>query len=126
MGKCAHTTASPCLNRLETTDALRGSCWNHHFRTSLGKPKPASELEYKPKNRSGWIKHMSYMMNHSEPGQPANRPATKNPGDESPFDAEFFIVQGINFKCMAYRDERGKWRGAFNHLELPGMIQILG
>jgi hypothetical protein len=66
------------------------------------------------------------MMNQSEPGQSGNRPAVKTSGDESPFDSEFFFVQGINFKCMAYRDETGKWRGAFNHLELPGMIRVLG
>lgn len=52
--------------------------------------------------------------------------AVESASDDSPFDSEFFFVQGVNFKCMAYRDDLGKWRGAFNHLELPGMIHVLG
>jgi hypothetical protein len=45
--------------------------------------------------------------------------------NESPFIFEFFLVEGTHFKCMAYQDGTGKWRGAFNHLELPGSIRIL-
>jgi hypothetical protein len=44
---------------------------------------------------------------------------------ESPFLVEFFMVQGMGFKCMAYRNQDGKWRGAFDNEELPGKIQIL-
>ena len=44
---------------------------------------------------------------------------------DSPFIFEFFLVQGISFRCMAYRDNDGKWRGAFNNMELPGAVRIL-
>jgi hypothetical protein len=43
----------------------------------------------------------------------------------SPFLLEFFMVQGAGFRCMAYRNGDGKWRGAFNNEELPGAIRIL-
>lgn len=44
----------------------------------------------------------------------------------SPFEQEFFMVQGIGFRCMAYRNGDGKWRGAFDDEELPGAIRVLG
>jgi hypothetical protein len=44
----------------------------------------------------------------------------------SPFDLEFFMVQGSGFRCMAYRNHDGKWRGAFDDEELPGAIRVLG
>jgi hypothetical protein len=43
----------------------------------------------------------------------------------SPFLVEFFMVQGIGFQCMAYRNSDGKWRGAFDNRELPGAIRVL-
>lgn len=43
----------------------------------------------------------------------------------SPFVIEFFMVEGLGFRCMAYRDNDGKWRDAFKHYELHGDIQIL-
>ena len=43
----------------------------------------------------------------------------------SPFILEFFMVQGMGFRCMAYRDQNGKWRSAFAHRELPGNVYIL-
>jgi hypothetical protein len=46
-------------------------------------------------------------------------------GSETPFIREFFLVQGPTFRCMAYQDQNGKWRGAFNHHELPGQVSIL-
>ncbi len=36
-----------------------------------------------------------------------------------------FIVQCINFRCMAYRDTRGKWRDYFNGDELPSDVTII-
>jgi hypothetical protein len=54
--------------------------------------------------------------NHSEV-------AVKDGG--SPFLVEFFMVQGIGFQCMAYRNSDGKWRGAFDNRELPGSIRVL-
>lgn len=44
---------------------------------------------------------------------------------DSPFVYEFFLVQGPDYRCMAYRDGHGKWRAAFNHFELPGSVQVL-
>ncbi len=43
-----------------------------------------------------------------------------------PFDLEFFMVQGNGFRCMAYRNMDGKWRGAFDGEELPGAVRVLG
>ena len=45
--------------------------------------------------------------------------------DVSPFIIEFFMVQGLGFRCMAYRDQDGKWYNALNRSELFGDIQIL-
>lgn len=44
----------------------------------------------------------------------------------SPFIHEFFMVQGTDFKCMAYCNGDGKWRGAFDNKELPGAVRVLG
>ncbi|HEV2453955.1 MAG TPA: hypothetical protein VGY98_06815 [Verrucomicrobiae bacterium] len=44
----------------------------------------------------------------------------------SPFVHEFFMVQGSGFRCMAYRNQDGKWRGAFDDEELTGAIRVLG
>lgn len=44
----------------------------------------------------------------------------------SPFVLEFFMVQGSGFRCMAYRNQEGKWHGAFDDEELPGAIRVLG
>ncbi|HEX3628422.1 MAG TPA: hypothetical protein VH280_23690 [Verrucomicrobiae bacterium] len=43
----------------------------------------------------------------------------------SPFVLEFFMVQGSGFRCMAYRNQDGKWRGAFDDEVLPGAIRVL-
>jgi hypothetical protein len=43
----------------------------------------------------------------------------------SPFLVEFFMVRGVGFQCMAYRNSDGKWRGAFDNRELPGAIYVL-
>jgi hypothetical protein len=70
---------------------------------------------------------------NSEP-QPAfqtfqNFPATglmeQSSEDASPFLVEFFMVQGMGFRCMAYRGGDGSWRRAFYNEELAGCIRIL-
>lgn len=43
----------------------------------------------------------------------------------SPFLIEFFTVQGVGFRCSAYRDQAGNWRDAFTNDELFGEIQIV-
>jgi len=49
----------------------------------------------------------------------------KRPANTRPFVIQFFLVQGINFRCVAYCDPQGRWRDAFNQEELFGDIQIL-
>lgn len=44
---------------------------------------------------------------------------------ESPFLVEFFMVEGLGFRCMAYRNQDGKWRGAFDDAELPGCVHLM-
>ena len=46
--------------------------------------------------------------------------------EASPFLVEFFMVQGVGFKCMAYLGFDGKWHGAFDNRVLPGSIRVLG
>ena len=36
-------------------------------------------------------------------------PAATEHDETSPFLVEFFMVEGIGFQCMAYRDFEGKW-----------------
>ena len=43
-----------------------------------------------------------------------------------PFVLEFFMVQGNGFRCMAYRNADGKWRGAFDDEVLHGAVRVLG
>jgi hypothetical protein len=44
--------------------------------------------------------------------------------DISPFLVEFFMVRGTGFRCMAYQDDEGRWRRAFDNAELAGRISI--
>jgi hypothetical protein len=44
----------------------------------------------------------------------------------SPFVREFFLVQGIGFRGIAYCNREGKWHEAFHHLEWPDDIRVLG
>jgi hypothetical protein len=52
-------------------------------------------------------------------------PDAEESGDRSPFTIEFFMVQGSGYRCMAYRHRDGKWRGAFDNEELPGVVRVL-
>jgi hypothetical protein len=36
-----------------------------------------------------------------------------------------FIVQCVNYRCMAYRDSSGKWRDYFNDDEIVGEVTII-
>ena len=38
---------------------------------------------------------------------------------------EFVLVQGEGFRCIAYLDDNGRWREAFNNQEIPGSIRVL-
>ena len=43
----------------------------------------------------------------------------------SPFNTEFIMVQCCGMKFMAYQDDAGKWRTAYDHQALPGQVQVL-
>lgn len=58
-------------------------------------------------------------------GRREPKPVMKEPDEPSPFLVEFFMVQGVGFKCMAYRNGDGKWRTAFDDIELPGIVRVL-
>jgi hypothetical protein len=62
----------------------------------------------------------NWIMGRREP-----KPVGKESAEPSPFLVEFFMVQGIGFICMAYRNTDGKWRTAFDDIELPGNIRVL-
>jgi hypothetical protein len=55
----------------------------------------------------------------------SERSEVKQPAEESPFLAEFFMIEGPGYRCMAYNDSEGRWRKAFNHTILPGQIRII-
>ena len=65
------------------------------------------------------------MKNQTISGPGAAGPAMRGLNGDSPFIFEFFLVQGLNFCCMAYRDDHGKWRMAFSHTELPGNVRVV-
>jgi len=35
------------------------------------------------------------------------------------------MVQCDGYRCLAYRDEQGKWRSVYGHQELPSVLAIL-
>jgi hypothetical protein len=49
-------------------------------------------------------------------------PAREEALERSPFIHEFFMVQVDGFRGMAYCDEAGKWRAAYNNMELVGDV----
>jgi hypothetical protein len=65
------------------------------------------------------------MTNQTMMGMGVAGPVTRGLNGDSPFVFEFFLVQGLNFCCMAYRDDNGKWRMAFSNTELPGKIRVV-
>jgi hypothetical protein len=58
-----------------------------------------------------------------QPGQ--SRLMAEARSEASPFTIEFYWVQGIGFRCMAYQDQAGKWYEAFCNWALPGPIRVL-
>ena len=58
---------------------------------------------------------------------PCAEPAfTAGPSEPSSTLLEFFLVQGMGFRCVAYRDRHGQWRDALNNQELLGEISVVG
>ena len=43
----------------------------------------------------------------------------------SPFVLEFFMVESLGYRGMAYCDADGNWRNAFNHEQLMGRVYLL-
>ena len=50
------------------------------------------------------------------------RPVSASP---SPFTLEFVMVLCYGMSFMAYQDEAGQWRTAYEHRLLPGPVQVL-
>ena len=65
------------------------------------------------------------MSNHVMMPPLAPVPVLAELAEDAPFIIEFFMVQGVGFRCAAYRDLDGRWRDAFNNEELFGEIRIL-
>jgi hypothetical protein len=65
------------------------------------------------------------MTTQSRHPQSETRADTGRPAEISPFVLEFFMVEGSDFRGMAYRDPNGRWHKAFNHDELTGDISVL-
>ena len=43
----------------------------------------------------------------------------------SPFIVEYIMVFCRDLLHMAYKDQSGKLRDAYNHIELPGPVRVL-
>lgn len=52
-------------------------------------------------------------------------PVIKDSTETSPFDVEFFMVQCLCFRGMAYCDDEGNWRNAYSNSQLMGHIYLL-
>jgi len=50
--------------------------------------------------------------------------AVKKAAAKPPFIIQFFVVQGINFRCLACCGQQGTWHDAINQEELCGDIRI--
>ena len=63
----------------------------------------------------------------SEAMTPTSAPviAAQTLTNPKPVPFQFFLVQGVNFRCIAYCDPQGMWRDALNQEELFGEIRIL-
>jgi hypothetical protein len=85
--------------------------------TYLAKIFPETLIMHPEKLRKSVTSASPVKQRGFKPAQPEN--------GNSPFVLEFFLVQGAGFRCMAYRNDDGKWRGAFNHEELPGAVRVL-
>jgi hypothetical protein len=45
--------------------------------------------------------------------------------DALPPIGETVLVQAQGYRCLAFRDKDGKWRGAFHQDELHGTIRVI-
>jgi hypothetical protein len=65
---------------------------------------------------------MTY-QNYMRPCEPES--AVEKHAETSPFLVEYFMVQALGFRGMAYCDEDGRWRNAANRDFLLGRIYLL-
>jgi hypothetical protein len=65
------------------------------------------------------------MKNHPMTLQDETPSTAKKSAETSPFIVEFFMVQCLCFRGMAYCDEEGRWRNAYSNSQLLGNIYLM-
>jgi hypothetical protein len=84
-----------------------------------------TDINASPTSSSGH--HVHTHRSASSPRKAINGShSTAIKGSECPFIIEFVMVEGINFKCMAYLDKNETWRNAYNNAELIEPVRVLG
>jgi len=95
--------------------------WTPAILTAMGMPQRAVVMmagsDYKETSST---KMTSAIQMLSEVPVPAGEESL----ERSPFVHEFFMVQVDGFQGMAYCDEAGKWRAAYNDVELLGDVGL--
>jgi hypothetical protein len=116
-------------NHYEVLDLLSYKCPSCHMLTWHAKKSKAEiSCPFCSHNLPQYVTKLSAdrMVRTHEPLSPSSwRLDAEDDRGVSPFILEFFMVQGIGFRCMAYRNGDGKWHEAFNDRELPGAIRLL-
>ncbi|HYA79261.1 MAG TPA: hypothetical protein VED19_01980, partial [Candidatus Nitrosopolaris sp.] len=107
--------------RHDMRHAPKGSCRACHFRGRCQVPIHREFLKYMlspltESEKRAWKPRRQHTKNHCSSMKKDSR---------SPFIIEFVMVQGVGFVCMAYRDEKGKWRNAGSNDELPQPVRVL-
>lgn len=64
-------------------------------------------------------------MNKNVNSMAANSITLKDAGN-SPFVIEYLMVLCSGLRHMAYLDDTGKWRDAYDRRELRGTVKVLG
>jgi hypothetical protein len=52
-------------------------------------------------------------------------PSDQKDKSELPAKGERALVRCPTFRCLAYRDAKGKWRDANDHQELPEVLEVI-
>jgi hypothetical protein len=116
-------------NHYEVLDLVSYKCPSCHMLTwHAKKSNPEIVCPFCSHNLPQYVTKLSAdrMVRVQEPLPTSSlRLVTEDQRGASPFILEFFMVQGIGFRCMAYRNGDGKWHEAFNDRELPGAIRLL-
>src|SRR5580692_263368 len=116
-------------NHYEVLDLVSCQCPSCHMLTwHAKKSKPEISCPFCACNLPQYVTKLSAdrMVRSPETLPPSSRRSfTEDENGVSPFTLEFFMVQGIGFRCMAYRNGNGKWHEAYNDRELPGAIRLL-